>query len=103
MDCSSPFGANRAYESLFSSTGIHHDDRACMITLEMFTKPFYILGFDLTPHRETDEDNIRLKPQGNARIETRFNKPLPDPVTCVLYTEFLAQVEINNARNVKVE
>jgi hypothetical protein len=55
MDCSSPFGANRAYESLFSSTGIHHDDRACMITLEMFTKPFYILGFDLTPDREAYE------------------------------------------------
>ena len=24
MDCSSPFGATRAYETLFSSTGIHH-------------------------------------------------------------------------------
>ena len=43
MDSSSPFGATRAYETLFSSTGIHHDDRAHMITLEMFTKGFYIL------------------------------------------------------------
>ena len=55
MDCSSPFGATRAYETLFSSTGIHHDDRAHMITLEMSTKGFYILGFDLTPDREADE------------------------------------------------
>jgi hypothetical protein len=39
MDCSSPFGATRAYET-FSSTGIHHDDRAHMITLEIFTKGF---------------------------------------------------------------
>jgi hypothetical protein len=38
MDCSSPFGATRVYETLFSSTGIHHYDRAHMITLEMFTK-----------------------------------------------------------------
>ena len=51
MDCSSPFGANRAFEKLFSSTGKHHDDRAHMITLEMFTKGFYILGSDLTPDR----------------------------------------------------
>jgi hypothetical protein len=51
IDCSSPFGAIRAYEILFSSTGIHHDDRAHMITLEKFTKGFYILGFDLTPAR----------------------------------------------------
>jgi len=40
MDCSSPFGATRAYETLFSSTGIRHDDRAHMISLEMFTKGF---------------------------------------------------------------
>jgi len=52
MDLSSAFGATRAYETLFSSTGIHHDDRAHMITLTMFTKGFYILGFDLTPERE---------------------------------------------------
>jgi len=33
MDCYSPFGATRAYETLFSSTGIHHDDHAHMITM----------------------------------------------------------------------
>ena len=49
MDSSSPFGATRAYETLFSITGIHHDDRAFMISLEVFTKGFYILDFDLTP------------------------------------------------------
>jgi len=54
MNCSSPFGATRAYETLFSSTGIQHDDRA-HITLEMFTKGFFVLGFDLTPDREADE------------------------------------------------
>jgi len=43
-DCSSPFGATREYETQFSSTGIHHNDRAHMITLEMFAKCFYLLG-----------------------------------------------------------
>jgi hypothetical protein len=69
IDCSSTFGAIRAYETLFSSTGIHHDDRAYMITLEMFTKGFYILGFDLTTDREADEEHIRLPRQGNVRIK----------------------------------
>jgi len=40
MDCSSSFGATKAYEKLFSSTGIHHYDPAHMITIEMFTKGF---------------------------------------------------------------
>jgi hypothetical protein len=81
MDCSTPFGATRAYETLFSSTGIHHDDRGHMITLDMFTKGFYILGFDLTPDREGDEEHIRLPRQGNVRKEALFKKQLPDSVT----------------------
>ena len=51
MDCSSPFGATRAYETLFSSIGIQHDDSVHMITLEKFTKGLYVLGFDLTNDR----------------------------------------------------
>jgi len=47
--------SHQAYGTIFSSTGIQHDDRAHMITLEMFTKGFYVLGFDHTPDREADE------------------------------------------------
>ena len=88
MDCSTPFGANRAYETLFSSTGRHHDEPAHIITLEMLTKGFYNLGFDLTPDREADEEHISLPRQGNVRVEARFIKPLPEPLTCILYPEF---------------
>jgi hypothetical protein len=103
MDCSSPFGATRAYETLFSSTGIHHDDRARTITLDMFTKGYYVLGFDLTPDREADEEHISLPGQGNVRIDARFKKPIPEPVTCILYADFPGQVEIDSSRNVTVE
>jgi hypothetical protein len=58
MDCSSPFGATRAYKTLFSSTGIYHDGGAHMITLDMFTKGYYVLSFDLTPDREADDEHI---------------------------------------------
>jgi len=88
VDCSSPFGATRAYET-FSSTRIHHDDRDHMVTLEMFTKGFFILGFDLTADREADVENISLPLQGNVRIEARFNKPLPETVTCIGMLNFL--------------
>ena len=90
-------------ETLFSSTGIHHDDRAHMITLQTFTQGFYVVGFDLTPDLETDEEHINLPRQGNVRIEARFKKPLPEPVTCILYAEFPGNIEIDNSRNVTVE
>jgi hypothetical protein len=103
MDCSSPFEATRAYETLFSSTGIHHDDRAHMITLELFTKGFYILGFDLTLDRDADKEHINLPGQGNVRVEALFKKPLPESVTCILYAEFPGHNEIDNSRHVTVE
>ena len=61
IDCSSTFGAH-------------------MITLEILTKDFYVLGFDLTPDRKADEEYISLPRQGSARIEARFKKPLPEHV-----------------------
>ena len=72
MDCSSHFRATRAYDTFFSSNGINHDDRTHMISLEIFTKVFYVLGFDLTLDREADEEHISLPRQGNVSIEARF-------------------------------
>jgi hypothetical protein len=69
----------------------------------MFANGFYILGFDLTPEREVDEEHISLSRQGNVRIEALFKKPFPEPVTCILYAEFPGYIEIDNSRNVTVE
>lgn len=60
MNCSLPFVATEAYETLFSITGIHHNARAQMITFEMYTKCCYILCIDLTPDKETDKDHFIL-------------------------------------------
>jgi hypothetical protein len=100
LPCSSSFGASRDYETIFSSTGIHHDDRAHMITLEMSIRVFY---FDLTPDREAHEEHMNLPLPGNVRIEPRYNKPLPEPVTCILFAEFPGVVEIDKVRRVTVE
>ena len=43
-----------------------------MITLEMFTKVFYVLGLDLTLDREAYEEHITLPRQINVRFEARF-------------------------------
>jgi len=103
MDCSLPFGATRAYETLFSSTCIHHGDRAHILALEMFTKGFYILVIDLIPDREAGEEHTSLPRQENVRIEAQLKKPLPEPVTCILHAEFPGHVKIKNSRNVTVE
>jgi len=57
----------------------------------------------MTPDREADEGHIHLPRQGNVRIEARFEKLLPEPVTCILYAEFPGHIEIDNSRNFTVE
>jgi hypothetical protein len=67
-----------------------------MITLEMFTMCFSVIVFDLTRDRKVGLEHIILPRQGNMRIEERFKKPLPEPVTCILYAEFPGHIEIDN-------
>ena len=61
----------------------------------MFTKGFYVIGFDLKSYRDADEEHIILHCQGKLRIEARFKKPLPDPVTCIWYAQFPRHVKID--------
>jgi len=103
MDCSSTFGSTRTYETLLSSTGIQHDDRAHVITLQIFTNGFYILGFDLTPDREADEEHISLTHQENVRCEAVFKKTTPRTCNMHFYAELPGNIEIDNSRNVTVE
>ena len=79
MDCFSPFGTTRAYETLFSRTDLHHDDRSHMITLEIFTKGYYILGFDLTPDREADEEHISFPRHGMCALKPGFKNHYQSP------------------------
>jgi len=38
-----------------------------------------------------------------VRIEALFIKPLPEPVTCILYAELPGHIEIDYSRNVTIE
>jgi hypothetical protein len=46
---------------------------------------------------------MSLPRQGYVLIEALFTKPLPEPVTFILYAEFLGTYKIGYSRNVTVE
>jgi hypothetical protein len=60
MNHPSPFGVTRAKDKLLSNTGIHHNHHSHKITMELFTKGFYRVGFDLSTDREDDEEHVNL-------------------------------------------
>ena len=69
----------------------------------MFTKAFFVLGFDLASERESNEEHICLPPQENVCILALYKKMLREPVTRILYAEFPGNIEIDNSSNITVE
>jgi len=59
-----------------------------------------MLLFDLTPDRSALEGHASQPDNGIIRVELRFAKSLPDPVTCLLYLEFENTISIDKLRTV---
>ena len=62
-----------------------------------------MLLFDLMPDRAASEDHVSLPDQGNIRLELKFDKPLPDAVTCLLYLEYDNSFRIDQLRSVSTD
>ncbi|XP_055371984.1 uncharacterized protein F54H12.2-like [Condylostylus longicornis] len=90
----------RAYHTLFSGTGIYHNDRGHQITKSMFANGFFLLAFDLTPDASGIEICQGLLNQGTIRIEARLSKPTPSTLTALIYGEFDSNVQIDKNCNV---
>jgi hypothetical protein len=90
----------RAYDSIFSGSGIKHHDRGNQITYDMFGHGYFMLVLDLTPDDFGNEDYISLGDRGVVRIEAKFERELTKPVTCLLFAEYDATLEIDKNRNI---
>ena len=90
------------YKSLFEGCGIRHSNSGLQIT-HMYISGYFMLLFDLTPDQGASEGHASHAENCNIRIELRFNKPLPDAITCLLYLEFDNSVRINKIRTVSTD
>ena len=62
-----------------------------------------MLVFFLKPDRGASEGRTSHPGNDNFRIELKFNKLLPDAITCVLYLEFDDSVLIDFSRTVSTD
>lgn len=90
----------RLYRTLFTGTGIHHHDRGHQITRKAFAAGFFLLAFDLTTDGAAYDSCRSLLNQGTIRIDARFKEPLEKTVTCIVYAEYDATMEIDKNRNI---
>jgi hypothetical protein len=61
-----------------------------------------MLLFDLTPDRAASEGHISLPDQGYIKLELRFDRPLPEAITCLVYLEYNC-VRIGQLRTVSTD
>jgi len=77
--------SDTAYINLFEGSSIRHSNAGLHLTHDIFIAGYFMLMFGLTPDRAGWESHISLPDQVNIRLELRFDKPLPEVATCVLY------------------
>ena len=89
----------RAYYSLFSGTGIHHDNESLSITKEMFKSGYMVLIYDTTPDLCNGE-HIHPRKQGTLNLELRWKEALPDTINVLIYASFQNSISISNTGEV---
>ncbi len=90
----------KGYETLFSGTGINFSDIGHQITQRLYEECYFLLMFDLTADHSYNSDCAHIFNEGTVRIEGSFKEALPEPITCLLYCEFDALMEIDKNKNV---
>lgn len=92
--------STRGYNHLFKSSGINWSDKGNQITKNFFNNGCFLLGFDLTNDASYTSGCSNLLNQGSIRIEARFAEELKKTITCLVYCEYDAYLEIDKNRNV---
>lgn len=92
--------SSRGYLSLFKGTGIHFFDKGHQITKQLYDNGFFLIAFDLTSDNSYGSECSSLLNQGNIRISGRFSEALPKTISCIVYAEFNANLQIDYNRNV---
>ncbi|XP_003730196.2 uncharacterized protein F54H12.2-like [Strongylocentrotus purpuratus] len=87
-----------AYNSLFMGTNRLFADKGLDINREEYLKWFTLFAFDLTPD-VSDGCHLNLIKSGNLRLELQFDRPLPNTVNCLVFSESQGLIQIDRSRN----
>ena len=87
----------REYLSLFTGTGQHGLDSGNDISLADYQSGYTLYCFDLTTDLAEGTHWNAIK-SGNIRLECRFSRAFPFPITMFCYSEFNKILEINRER-----
>lgn len=93
----------RSYHTLFSGSGVHFGDTGNEITIGEYPNGYCLAAFDLTADLSSHEAHWNIIRSGSLRLEVRFEKPLKETITAIIYSEFDNLIEIDNNRNIVID
>lgn len=93
----------RAYHSLFSGVGTPFSDLGNNISREEYPKGFCLTAFDLTADLSSHDSHWNIIKSGCLRLEVKFEKPLAQTVTAIIFAEFDNIIEIDKNRNIAID
>ena len=89
--------------SLYKITGKTMENSDIGITRETYQQGYTLIGFDVDPTTSPDFRYVGKPREGHTKLEIRFKRGLPTPVTVILYATFPENMTIDQARNVRLE
>ena len=90
----------RAYNNTMDTLNYFNTDDSNGMTMEHFLKGYNLYAFDLTPDASNQGLHRHLIKTASLRLEMNFSKPLPKPITVVLFSVIDAKLEITKLRDV---
>lgn len=97
------FKTGKCVESFLSISrgmGIGRDDSGNFIDIRDYPVAYAFHVFDI---HSTQNKNIHVKQnRGQTLLDIRFDTPLPEPTTVIVYASFSSSIEIDQARNVQL-
>ena len=103
MDFTNTTQYARAYSTIFSSTGLLHSPHGNLITKDMYANGYFMIAYDLTSDQSAKDGCSSLSNHGNIRFDARFESALTSTITCLVYVEFDATLEIDKQRNIHID
>ena len=101
FDKTSGSDCTEAFHWMLKSTGKWLTDSGNQLELDDIANGYAMFVYDLEPSFH-ERGYLPLLKQGIVKITANFSKPLPVPVSCIIYTEGLGYFEINQSRDVVV-
>jgi hypothetical protein len=92
---------SQAYFTLLQATRRLNSDKSLQISYENYLHGNVLYAFDLQQDAG-ENDAFNLRKDGNLSLTIALSTPATQPLTVVVYMEFLKMIEIDRSRNVQI-